>query len=337
MAMKQGTQMALFFVGILVVGLILTGRINLPFLTAEGGIDGVAPVTTVKIESEKSCGSTTMTMDFVEKYNSGVDVTSQNGTVWINGAKKGVFSEGGTFTVQGGDDLTVVYALDDPGNTYYASQAVGKVRCTGQTAAFLTSAILDKGPLAGALQDPAEELYKSSTVATTSVFSDDDNVLLSSTALAIGAGATETAKIIIKWKFEEGYGVVDGNTLACRFTDSQIDQEQLVASIDGNALTSPAKYVPTNTRFPLSAGNESVKTWNFPAIDGKKMTSTTMKLNIKGDDTKEPTARTNLSCAILDTDVFELDAGGVAVGVEDSDDNTNVGRGTEVLINLPLS
>ncbi len=334
MALKGFETIALVLLGVLV--LHTTGIVNFSALT---GVEGAeAGVTVVKVDvGDRACGATTMTVDFSEKYSVGTSMTAYNATVYLNGGIKGIFSEGGTFTAQGKDELNVYYALDPASNDYYASHASGAVPCTGQTAAFMTSAILEKGSLAGALQTPPEHVYKSQTAASVNEYNEETNTLLSSTALAIGAGGTETAKIIIKWDYEEGYGVVAGNTLACRFTDSEIDQSEVIASVNGAALTTPAKYVPSGTRFSLSAANQSSKTWDFPAIDAKATTSSTLLLRIKGDDTNQPTARTNMSCEIIDADLFELDAGGVGVGVEDSDDNSNVGRSTEVLINIPLS
>ena len=334
MAMKGFETIVLILVAVLVLHTV--GVVN--FAAIAGVEDGEAGVTVVKVDvGEKACGSTTMTVDFSEKYSVGTSMTAYNATVYLNGGIKGIFSEGGTFTAQGKDELNVYYALDPASNDYYASHASGEVPCTGQTAAFMTSAILGKGSLAGALQTPPEHIYKSQTAATVIVYNEETNAVLTSTALAIGAGGTETAKAVIKWDFEEGYGVADGNTLACRFTDSQIDQGELIASIGGVALTTPAKYVPSGTRFVLSAANESTKTWDFPAIDGKVTTSTSLLMRVKGDDNNQPTARTNVSCAIIDTDLFELDAGGVARGIEDSDDNSNVGRSSEVLIHIPVS
>ncbi len=322
-------------ISVVVLVLSVTGLVN--FSSLAGVADGEAGVTVVRVEADKACGATTMTVDFVKKYAESTDLTAQNATVYINGGKKGIFSEGGTFTAQGGDELNVYAALDPAQTTYYASHAAGTIPCTGQTAAFLTSvSFMGAGSLTG-ISNPPNKVYESSTAATTKVFSDDDNVLLTTTALAIGVGATETAKIILKWQYEEGYGVADGNTLICRFTDSQIDQSQLVASLDGAALTTPATYVPTNTRFALSGANQSTKSWDFPAIDGKLKTSSTLRINIKADDTNQPTAATNVSCEIIDTDLFELDSGGVSVGVEDPDDNSNVGRSTEVVIDIPVS
>lgn len=338
MAMKEGTKMFAFGGILLFVVLVGTGQINLPFLSAAGiGPDGVTSVTEVKVTTDKACGSTTMTMDFTEKYSASTDMTAQNGTVYINGNEKGVFSEGGTFTAQGGDELNVYYALNDLGNSYYASHASGEIECTGQTAAFGTAAILGKGSLSGALQTPADQLYASSTaLSAATVYNKKTLVDLSTTALAISAGGTETARAYLDWTFEEGVGVADGNTLACRFTDSQIDQDQMIASLDGAALGT-AKYIPSLTRFSLSAANQSAKYWAFPAIDGAVTASSTLDIAIKGDDDNQPDGSTNMSCEVLDTDLFKTDLGTVDVGIEDSDNQANVGRSTELVINIPLS
>lgn len=334
---KRGATDFMQLILVIAVVVLVANVIN-PALFAGVGADGkAAPTQTIKVEADKACGSTTMTVDFEKKYSQSTSMTSQNATVFINGNEKGVYSEGGTFTAQGGDNLNVYYALGDLGNTYYASHASGQIPCTGQTAAFTTSNILGQGSLAGALQDPSYKLYASGTApSAATVYNKKTLVNLGTTALAIGAGGTETARAYLDWTFEEGYGVADGNTLACRYTDSQIDQDQVTATLDGTVLGA-AKYVPSLTRFSLSAANQSAKYWAFPAIDGAKTASSTLDIRIKGDDTNQPTKDTNFTCAIIDTDLYQKDDGSIAVGVEDSDNNANVGRSTEYIIPIPLS
>ena len=307
------------------------------FATTDGGTDGVEPTQKIEVVTEKACGVATMTVDFTKKYSASTSMTAQNATVYINGNEKGVVNEGSTFTAQGKDTLNVYYALDPAQTTYYAAHATGKVPCEGQPTAYTTSNILGKGSLAGALQDPVSELFTSSTAPTApTVYNKKTLVALSTTALAIGVGGTETARAYLDWTNEEGYGVVDGNTLACRFTDSEIDQTETNAILDGQTLGA-AKYVPSMTKFPLSAANQSAKYWAFPAIDGKKTPTSTLDIIINGDDTNQPTAAGNFSCEIIDTDLFVTDDGKVVIGVEDSDDNSNVGRSTEYLINVQMS
>jgi len=309
-------------------------------LFATGDVVGGTGAPTQKIEvvTEKACGSTTMTVDFIKKYSSSTSMTAQNATIYTDGEFQTV-SEGSTFTAQGGSVLNVYNALDPAQTTYYASHATGTIPCTGQTARFATSdkTFMKAGSLAGALQDPVSELFTSSTAPTApTVYNKKTLVALSTTALAIGVGGTETARAYLDWTNEEGYGVADGNTLACRFTDSEIDQSETNAILDGQPL-GVAKYIPSMTKFPLSAANQSAKYWAFPAIDGKKTPTSTLDITINGDDTNQPTAAGNFSCEIIDTDLFVTDNGKVAIGVEDSDDNSNVGRSTEYLINIPMS
>ena len=318
--------------------------VNIPILSdfigsSGGGPSGGGNAIEVNVnQPDKACGAVTYTVDFSKKYSQSTDMTAQNATVYINGNELGVYSEGGTFNAQGGDMLNVYYALNDLGNTYYAAHASGTVPCTGTSdSRLVTSNSLGAGSLAGAMQNPVHEVYTSSTAPSEpSVYNKKTLTALTSTALAIGVGGTETARAYLDWTNEEGYGVVDGNTLACRFTDSRIDQANCRAILDGTEL-GPAKYIPSLTKFATSAANQSTKYWSFPAIDGKKTQSSTLDLVIKGDDTNQPEAHTNYSCEIIDTDLFVTDDGKVKVGIEDSDDNSNVGRSTEYKINVPLS
>ena len=290
----------------------------------------------IEVKSEPACGSTTMTVDFVKKYAEATDLTAQNATVYINGGRKGLYSEGGTFTAQGGDTLNTYNALDPAQTTYYASHATGVVPCTGQTAAFMTSAdFMKKGALSGIAG--AAEVYAGSTNPSFSVINLKDYTSNPGTALALGAGAKETARVAITWTSKEAVGPADGNTLACRFTDSQIDQANVVTTLDGTPLVSPAKYNPSSSIFAVGAVNQTIKTWSMPAIDGSVRPSSTLDLLIAADANNNPPADTNVSCEIIDTDLFELDAGGVGVGVEDPDSNANVGRSSNSIFHVLLS
>lgn len=323
--------------------------IELPVIGSAQAPPGVeAEPTVVEVISTGTCDdSVTLTVDFAEKYAESTDVTAQNATIFVRsksstddlGTRRGVFSEGSTLTVSQGDFINIFPALENTQTTYLASHIVGQIPC--DTRAIATSdPAFKKGSMmkSGVVKEGEQaKVYRSSTASTVVAYNEDTNANLETTALAIGTGGRETAKVVIKWAYEQGYGIADGNTLACRFTDQDIDQAETTASLGGTMLTSPAKYQPSNTRFALSAANQSAKYWDFPAIDGRVTSSSTLILSIKGDATNQPTVGTNFSCEISDTDLFETDLGKVAIGVEDSDDNSNVGRSTEVLINIPVS
>lgn len=320
---------------IAIVAIMAFGGNPFAIFSSGGGDDGNKQVIEIK-NPDKACAETTMAMDFVEKYNEGTDMTAQNGTVYVNGQLLGTYSEGSTFTANGGDTLDIYYALDPASTSYYASHAHGVIPCTGATAAKTTSAdFMQPGDLAGQFQNPPSKLYKSSTAASVSVYNKKTLAANPGTAISIGAGGKETARIYISWDFEEGYGVADGNTLACRFTDANIDQAETTASLDGQMLGS-AKYIPSGTRFALSQANQSAKYWSFPPIDARNVDSSVLDITIAGDQTQEPVGATNFSCEIIDTDLFQYDSGGVGVGIEDADDNSNVGRSSEVKFTLLL-
>ena len=343
MAMKEGTKMFVFLAGLFLIVLAGTGRIPIPFLGATTGPDGtpVSPVTEVKVTGEKACGSTTMTMDFEEKYAQSTGMTAQNGTIYItsNGevSEKGTFSEGGTFTAQGGDVLDVYYALDPAQTTYYASHATGKIPCTGQTAAFSTSSILEKGNLAGTLQDPAHKVFRADTGLTVTIINDDNTQNIGSSTTgknqSVGAGETVNLEVRLKPTFERGYGVAKGSTLACQFNDSAWDQSKSEVSLDGNVLP-VAEFTPTSSRFPLVHTDFTSKYWQVPPIDGKLKSRLDFIFNVKGDDTNQPTNGgrmgnavdgANWNCSLLDTDLYKNDDGLIKADVEDRDDNSEVG------------
>lgn len=313
-----------------------------------GADGGVAPTQKVEVITDKACGSTTMTMDFSKKYSQSTSMTAQNGTVYINGMEKGVTSEGSTFTAQGGNGLNIYYALDPAQTTYYASHASGKIPCTGQTAAFLTSQaeydgkpFMQKGSLAGALQDPPHEVYATDTALSVTILN-ADNVLNTfgggSTDQAITTGQTRNLKVDLFATFEKGYGVADGNTLACQFNDTAWDQSQCEVSLNGKILPN-AKYVPSTTRFPLTDTSRTTKMWALPAIDGAKTSELNLRFNVKADDTNQPSNGNGAdwNCTVFDTDLYQTDSGNVAVDVEDRDDNSNIGTTSDFAFALGFS
>ena len=342
--MKKGTELFLLFAIVVAAGLILQGRIPLPFLATADGPDGVAPVTTVRVEGEKACGSTTMTVDFEVAHKSGTTVTAQNATVWINGARKGTYSEGGTFTAQGGDDLRVYNALDPAQSTYLASYSKGAIPCTGQTAAFLTSLtsyqgtpFMQIGEGQSSLQKVGQ-VYESDSTPAAETIINNDFTSNPGTALALGAGETKVAEIRLNPVFEEGYGVADGSTIACRLTDSQIDQAKVTLQ-QGGKLLGDAKYIPSNTLFAVGATNQTIKYWHLPSVDGVDTSTIDLFMAIKGDDTNGPTTDTNVSWATFGTDFYEHDDGSVNIDIEDRDTNVKIGRtaGTEFAWEVQLS
>lgn len=327
--MRRGTE--LFILGVIVIiGAMIASGQNVPFLSdlfgTAGDVDDTgAPVTKVEItQPDKACGSTTMTVDFEVAHKSGTDVTAQNATVWINGARRGIFSEGSTFTAQGGDTLRVYNALDPAQTDYLTSYVTGTIPCTGQTAAFMTSADFMSVGSGSSLQKVGQ-VYESNTAASIATLITDTNQLNNANAQAIGTGDTRHLTVKLFPVFEEGYGVADGNTIACRFTDSQIDQSGTEISLNGKVLGG-AKYIPTNTRFSLNSGNESTKYWHLSPIDGKTTSVIELDLAIKGDDNNNPDASTNFSCEVFGTDYYEADDKSVNIDVEDRDDNNKIGR-----------
>lgn len=284
------------------------------------------------VEVVGKCGQpVTFTVDLVEKYAESTSMSSQNATVVVNGEERAVRSDGGTLTLAEGDNVDIYYALDPAGSAYQASKASGVLPNCKPSVTSSDNTIFDP--------DNAYKLYDVQTQPTITTINLENYETLNGvgTNLSIGAGATKTARNTITWTFEEGYGTLDGSTLACRFTDSQIDQSATSAVLDGRQLD-VAKYVPSNTRFSLSAANQSSKFWSFPAIDGKTQSSSTLDLKIKGDDTNQPTTATNFSCEVKDADYYKTDGGQYMIDVEDRDDNSEVGRAAsaELSFNIPL-
>lgn len=323
---------------LLITYIVVTG--NIPFFGSVGaGVDdGDGAIEVEVTQPDKACGSTTMTVDFRKKYAASTDMTSQNATVYINGDEKGVISEGSTFTAQGGDMLTVYYALDAPTTTtYYAEKVSGEIPCTGQTAAFMTSAILSGD----------HEVYEADTGLSVTIMNTDSTQNAGSAGSTSGSnqsistGQTKKIDIELSPTYEDGYGVADGSTLACQFNDTVWDQSEFVASLGGSVL-GEAKYVPSSTRFPVVSTDFTTKYWAFPAIDGKTTTELDILLSVKADDTNQPVGEgadshvmgANINCTLFDTDYYVTDDGEVKIDIEDRDDNSNIGSSTDFAFSI---
>lgn len=294
---------------------------------ADTGVATGGSLGTVEVVGK--CGqSVTLTADMVEKYAEATSMSGQNVTILVNGAEVGTRSDGGTVTVKEGDKITLFYAVDPAGTGYMASKAEGVIpNCAP---AVLTSDNDVFNP------DDAYKLYDISTQPSVTIINDDQTTN-PGTAQAIGQGATRHVTVKLYPAFEQGYGHPEGgNTLSCRFTDSQIDQAGTTVSLGGKSLPA-ATYVPSSTVFSVSATNQSTKYWAVPFLDGKVNTVSEFDFGIKGDDTNEPTATTNFSCILHDVDYYKNDAGMYLLDVEDRDDNTNIGRATDFPILVLLS
>jgi len=325
---------AWLLIGVLVLAVLnANGTINLGSLLGSAGGAGSGTTTTVTTTGIPCTQSTTLTVNMVERYAESTSMTGQNATVFVNGVNKGVISSAGTLTVSDGDKVTVYYAADPAATGYASAKSEGTVSgCPASVSTGDESTFKDQ-----VLGQPAYKLFDISTAPTASIVN-KDYTANPGTATAISAGATEPVRVLISWASKEGYGTADGSVLACRFTDSQIDQGLTTASMDGVAL-SAGKYTPSATRFALSATNQSTKTWAIPAIDGKVKTSSELLFGIAGDSNSQPTAATNFSCEIKDTDWFQNNDGAFSIGIEDSDDQAEVGRPAtaELSFNVALS
>ncbi len=341
MANKKGATDTFNMVAVIAMVILVvqvTGIFNFSTLTGGADGDGSTDIVVDVRQTDKACGSTTMTVDFVKKHAESTDMTAENATIFINGARKEVTSEGSTFTAQGGDHLRVYNALDTGGATYLATHSEGDIPCTGQTAAFLTSAsFMSKASGSDLLSEP-NKLYEADSVASAETIINDDFTSNPGTALSLGLGETKVITVRLKPVFEEGYGVADGNTIACRMTDTRIDQSKVTIQ-SGGSLLGAGRYIPSSSNFAVQNVTETIKYWHLPPIDGADTSAVELLIAIKGDETIQPTTTTNFSCDVFGTDYYESDDGQVLIDVENRDDNSKIGRtsANEFSFNIALS
>jgi len=275
------------------------------------------PTQTVKIEGACGVDSTTLTAVMQKKYAASTSMASENVTIVVNGAEKSTKKTTQTETVNPSDNVELYFGLES--GTYYTNYAKGVIPCKG---AMDTSdpAFTPSG---------AYQLYQMDA-ATTSIFSlinDPATTTNPATAQAMGAGSSKNLKLTLSPTYEDGLGIPCGNVLSCQYNTSayNTDSGLAVRLTDGGVELSPATN-PTNTLWASISTDHTRKSWQLPKFDGKAVTTKEYGFSLKAGDTNEVTAGGgDVNCTIWDSDYYRNDNGGYACGIEDLDDNSDVG------------
>ena len=295
---------------------------NFPKTSDDGDLGKITTSTTIKLCSS----SATITIDFFDKYMQTESMKGQKAVIYVNGLKKGTFVEGETKTALlcDEDKIDIYYVLDPSQNVYYVSHASGKIPNIAGTMDFFLTSFFPKGKLSGVLQNTPEGLYKIDMRMSTTIINQDFTLNSRTQPQDFTVGKTKKVTVKLFPTFNRGYGVVDGSTLACQFTNSEWDETNSKVLLNGQTLAF-AKYIPSSKLFPIISGNIA-KYLKFPAVDGKITSNLDLTFSMKSTDNQP----SNWDCVIFDTDIYEKDDGTVRIGIEDSDDNTNIGSKTDV-------
>jgi len=310
-----------FMLGLLVVGFFV-------FLYSSGSLQAVtggdAPVvqpTVIKVEGACGVDSTTLTVNLEKKYSQSTSMSAENSTIVVNGAEVSTKAHGSSQTVSPGNKVDIYNALYS--NTYYTSKASGIVPCEG---AIYTST--SNGWLSP--KDAHKVIQMEAATASSTLFSVVNNDGTSTnfpggtTAQAIAAGQTKKYTITLTPTFEDGIGV-DGNVYSCQYNTTAYDNENPLRLTSGGANL-PSAANPSNTLWTSISTDHSKMSWALPTFDGGVVSEYKMELFTKADGNYNPNAGGgDVNCTLFDTDYFKTDSGEFKTGIEDSDDNSDVG------------
>lgn len=319
--MKKGEIKANNIIGfglLFLVGLMVYQTGGFQAITG-GDIPDQQPINVIV---EGACGvdSTTLTVNLEKKYSQATDMSAENATIVINGAEVATKSDGSSVTVSPGNKLDIYHAFVS--STYYTSKASGTIPCEG---AIYTST--SNGWLKPADSYKVIQMEANTGSSLFSVVNNDGtttNFPGGTTAQAIAAGQTKKYTITFTPTFEDGFGV-DGNVFSCQYNTTAYDNENpLRLTASGANLPSAAN--PSNTLWTALTTDHSKMSWALPSFDGGVISEYKMELFTKADGNYNPNAGGgNVTCQMFDTDYFKTDSGEFKTGIEDSDDNSDVG------------
>lgn len=313
--------------GKMIVGVALVALIAWGFYTdgkfASLGVkpsaeDQAQQVQTVKVEGACASDPATLTAVLQKKYSASTSMASENVTIVVNGVEKSTKKNGQTESVNSKNNVELYFGLES--GTYYTSYAKGVIPCAGS---IETSDNRIFSPA------DAYQLYQmdAATTAVMSLINKADYTVNPTTALTLGVGSSKSVEITITPTYEDGLGTPCGNVLSCQYNTTAYATsvaEALRLSDDGVEL--PVATNPSSTLWAALSVQHGKKSWQLPAFDGKKITEKKYDLAIKAHDTNNPSAGGgDINCTIFDTDFFRTNTGGYACGIEDSDDNSDVG------------
>lgn len=307
-----------------------------------------AAANTVKIVGAPCTQATTLTSSIVRRYTE-VAQTAQNVTILQNNVLKGTIAHASTTTVQSGvngDTLELFPGLES--TTFYPRHFKGVITtCTGSAttgdAQYFTEVDDETvgGPkikydgigangVANIKFAPSPnklvQIDTAPTITVENLGQASQNTGRAGQNLTIGAGGSASVRVKYSVTINTGYGV-NGNILACQYPSAVYDATNpIVVTMDGANLDE-SSVKPSLIQYELIAGNNTIKAFKFPGMDGTK----------RGDYefTAKATAATNnnpsgildrINCTLADVSIYQREKDGAYVlDIEDRDQNTDLG------------
>lgn len=344
--MAKMDMTSLVIVGLIVYALFFSGGSNIFQSTggnagAVAGGSAVTPVNTVTVVGAPCALGTTLTNNLKRRYTE-ASLTAENSTVFTNGARASVVGgNSGTVTVQSGVNSQAldIYHAEDLSTTYYTQHVKGKItECaaaavTGEEKYFKFVQDSSPGGAAVSYSDSPHKLIAIADGVTIDIVNDGQANAqtnaneVSGENLSLGTGGTGSVSLTFKVDYNEGWGVIGGNIMACQFPSAVYDAATpLIPTVAGQSLSEASVTVPSQI-FPLINSNNSVKAWKFPGIDGRLTPSVAGSMILRASSNNDPQSLADrVNCTVFDTDYYQKQADGALVlDIINRDTNANLG------------
>lgn len=301
-----------------------------------------APSNTVQIVGAPCTQGTTLTSSMIRRHTDAT-LGSENVTVVQNGVEKTTINSGGTTTVQSGPnaDMLDLYPAFQS-TTYYAQHVQGKLSTctssatTGDANAFKFMQDESPGGTRVVYSDHPNKVVFIADGVTIDIVNDGQadaqgGGLNEGTGgfenLTIGQGSSGSVALKFKVDYNEGWGVIGGNILACQFPSSVYDATKpLSPTVNGVALEETS-VKPSNQQFPLIQSNNTVKAFKFPGIDGRLTPVVDASVILRADQNHNPDRTLDrVNCTAFDTGYYKQQSTGkYLLDTENRDTNADLG------------
>ena len=311
-----------------------------------GSSGSTGTTNTLNIASDCTQG-TTLTGNILRLYTDAL-LTSENTTVYVDGAELKTIGNGGTTTVQSGKNgqtLELYPALYS--TTYYANHFKGQLAtCTAgaSTADSQFTVVKDDSPGGAGVSvaQVSNKVYFIADNVGVTITNDGQSNAQDGTGnigsaggfenLSISQGSSGSVQMQFKVDFNEAYGPIGGNIIACQFPSAIYDATNPISiTVAGQTLSASDKN-PSSQQFVLYQANNTVKSFKFPGIDGRATPIVPGSVVLKADQNHKPASFIDrVNCTVFDTDYYKRQVDGKwVVDIENKDTNADLGGANSI-------
>ena len=304
MKRKGAAKMGLPEIIILVVVLLMAYKLG-AFDVLLGVEEPTEPAVPGAVEGWCAVEDVSVTFDAVEKYNAGNAVT---GSIFytVNGDPYKVAADGSTVTMSPGDNVVAYFSLN--GTDHYATKVEDTIPCQG------TYTI--RG-----------DVYKNQSLTIT-IWNTDGTVNDGSGAdgnQSLSAGDVKNIAFKIEGTYETGAPY--GYRIVCEANSTAYDELDL--RLDAGYGTATVAEIPH--QFNVASAKNDAYAWDIPAIISNEEIKGKITVDVSDSNDPTPVAANQIKCYLYDYDYFLKDDGTFGLGVEDSDDWSDVGDTQETM------